>query len=267
MILEIDVLKAQCNALRIPMSAVAMVFVVVLAGCAPMVWTKPGGTQSEFAEDNYQCLQESQQRQGRAQLNRYGGAAIDTVETNAGLYSACMNARGWYLGQQTGSTASDSLWSRPGWTPPAGIGVSTAEEAQRKAEIDRRRAKDQAEFKLTVARSRLSLICYDMTSYGLLWRKGACKPEAITPAQLADRSKATPEEIRMMRSYVDEMKTNTALVAEAERASGNTFGARAVEAAGDSVVVPAAGLIDGSMTWGAYNKSRVDSMKESTTAK
>ncbi|CAN7624341.1 hypothetical protein LJR084_004840 [Variovorax sp. LjRoot84] len=237
-------------------AAALVVLAAALAGCAPLVWTKPGGTQSEFAEDKYVCLQESQQRQGRAQVNRFGGAAIDTVETNSGLFGACMNARGWYLGQQSTSNASGSLWNQPGWTPPTGIGVPTAEEAQRKAEADRPRAADQSEFKLTVARSRLSLICYDTISYGPLWKKGACKPEAITPAQLGDHSTATPEEIRMMRGYVMEMNTNAALVAEADRASGNTFAARAVEAARDAVVVPAAGLIDGSMTWSAYNKAR-----------
>lgn len=177
-----------------------------------------------------------------------------------------MNARGWYLGQQSASNAPGSLWSRPGWAPPPGIGVPEAEEARRKAEGDRLKAADQAEYLLTVARSRLSLICYDATSYGPLWKKGACKPEAITPAQLADRSKATPEEIHMMRNYVEEMKANAAVVSEADRASGNTFGAQAVEAARDAVVVPAAGLIDRSMTWGAYNKARAASVKLSTSA-
>ena len=44
----------------------AIVIGLTVVGCAPLVWTKPGGTQSEFAEDRYACLQESQQRQGRA---------------------------------------------------------------------------------------------------------------------------------------------------------------------------------------------------------
>lgn len=257
--------------------AATLALATSLVGCAPMVWIKQGGTQDEFAQDKYACLQESQQRQGRAQANRFGAAAIDTVETNSGLYGACMNARGWYLGQQeapaSGSvlagsvSSSSSKWSQPGWTPPNGIGVASAEEALRKAEADRRRAAEKTEQQLTAARSRLSLICYDKTAYGALFERGACKPEAITAAQLADRSKPTTVEIGTMRRYINEMNVNAAIVAAADRAAGNQFGAQAVEAARDAVVAPAAGLIDGSITWGAYNKARADALKGATAAK
>lgn len=242
------------------------VVAVLVSGCAPMVWTKPGGTQDEFSQDKYTCLQESQQRTSGAVVNQFGGAASSSMVTNTGLFGSCMNARGWYLGaaaSNSGGAGSGSMWNQPGWQPPAGIGVPATNQAQRKAADEDRKADHQ----LLTARSRLSLICYDTTSYTRLFNKGACKPEAITAAQLADRSKATPEEIELMRRYLDEIVSNTAVVADSLRAAGDTFGAKAVESARDSIVLPARAVTDGTITWGAYNKQRMDALKTATTSK
>lgn len=238
----------------------AFVYIAILSGCAPLVWTKPGGAQSDFAEDRYACLQEAQQREARAQVGRFGGSAIDSVQTNTGLFGACMNARGWYLGRESFSSESGSRWNQTGWMPPPGIGVYSTTEAdtRSKAEAERQKASDRA---LNVARARLSLICYDLTQYKQLWVKGACQPDAITANQLADGSKATQDEIRLMRVYVSEIIANTTVVAEADRASGNLWSVKAIESARDAVVLPANGLIDGSMTWGMYNTARAKSSR------
>jgi starvation-inducible outer membrane lipoprotein len=58
--------------------------VVCLAGC--VTWYKPDAQQGEFERDKYQCLQESQQRVGAAQVNPYGGSAVNTVQTNNMLF-------------------------------------------------------------------------------------------------------------------------------------------------------------------------------------
>ena len=241
----------------------AIAAAAIVAGCAPMVWQKPGGTQDEFARDRYTCLQESQQRSSGAVVNQFGGAASSTMVTNQGLFGSCMNAHGWYLGQAVSNSAgsnSGSKWNQPGWQPPAGIGANSADDAQRKAEDERRKAVEQADYEVRRARLRLSVICYD-DSYRRLFEKGACKAEAVTAAQLADRSKPTPDEIDLMRRYVDEIVSNAAVVAGPLHASGDTFGAQAVDSARDAIVVPARGVIDGSMTWGAYNKQRANALK------
>ena len=81
--------------------------IMILASCATQsgVWIKSGIAPLQFNQDNYACLQESQQPYGYAQggygwgngwgpgwggYNGYSG-----VQTNQELYSACMKARGY----------------------------------------------------------------------------------------------------------------------------------------------------------------------------
>ena len=56
---------------------------------------KHGGTQQEYSETKYKCMQEAQQRE--AYVNEHTGVAESSVVTNQELYAACMNADGWYL--------------------------------------------------------------------------------------------------------------------------------------------------------------------------
>ena len=75
--------------------------VVTLAACAPMAqraWEKSGASRDDFARDRYTCLQQSQQHASAAYVNAYAGQAQAGVVTNGGLFDACMNANGWYLG-------------------------------------------------------------------------------------------------------------------------------------------------------------------------
>ncbi len=69
----------------------------LLAACAAlqMGWYKPGATQSEFAEDRYECMQSSQERVSGAYVNAYGGASSSGTTTNMPLFQACMEARGY----------------------------------------------------------------------------------------------------------------------------------------------------------------------------
>ena len=80
--------------------AVLFASVILLAGCATppqKAWFKPGATQTEFSNDKYACLQQSQQERSGAYVNAYGGASTSGAVTNWTLYGACMNAHGWYL--------------------------------------------------------------------------------------------------------------------------------------------------------------------------
>ena len=76
---------------------------LILAACATQsgMWVKRDATALQFNQDNYTCLQESQQPFGFGQggygwgpglggFNGYSG-----VQTNPELYSACMKARGY----------------------------------------------------------------------------------------------------------------------------------------------------------------------------
>lgn len=65
---------------------------VSLAGCAQVVWDKPGATQQDFAKDSYEC--ERDMRQG----GYYGGGIIGAINAQE-FEGRCMNARGWVARQ------------------------------------------------------------------------------------------------------------------------------------------------------------------------
>ena len=73
-------------------------FFVILTGCATSenFWKLPPGVSEQtFKQDEYACLQESQQQSSSASVNAYGGTAQSGSVTNHGLYQACMRARGY----------------------------------------------------------------------------------------------------------------------------------------------------------------------------
>src|SRR6266568_1530708 len=71
---------------------------ILLSACANNnIWVKPGATQSDFAQERFACMQQSQHRVSSAYVNQYGGSSDSYVTTNNPLFSSCMNARGWYL--------------------------------------------------------------------------------------------------------------------------------------------------------------------------
>jgi hypothetical protein len=110
--------------------AVSAIALFMIAGCS-YVWVKPGGTQGEFSQDRYACMQQAQQRASSTTVNVYGGASSGTNMPELGgsnfassmgstiqaagdvglqqanrtnsqnLFNACMNARGWYLQRQS----------------------------------------------------------------------------------------------------------------------------------------------------------------------
>jgi len=67
---------------------------ILLAACQTQ-WSKAGASQQDFAQDKYQCLQESQQASSSAYINPYYGAAKGGSVTNRNLYNSCMEARGY----------------------------------------------------------------------------------------------------------------------------------------------------------------------------
>lgn len=70
---------------------------IAICGCAAlqMGWYKPGASQSDFAQDKYACMENSQEHVSGAYVNPYGGAASSGTITNIPLFQACMEARGY----------------------------------------------------------------------------------------------------------------------------------------------------------------------------
>lgn len=77
---------------------------LLLAGCATASYTywlpPPGGSEQQFRQDEYACMQEAQQQSSNAYVNPYGGAAQSGSNLNIDLYSACLRARGYKQGRR-----------------------------------------------------------------------------------------------------------------------------------------------------------------------
>jgi hypothetical protein len=59
----------------------AVILSLALGACATqpqMLWLKPGAASDDFGQDKYACMQQSQQPNSTAYLNRYGGVAPAT---------------------------------------------------------------------------------------------------------------------------------------------------------------------------------------------
>lgn len=78
---------------------VALVWLLFLGCARPLVWTKPGSTYDEFTQDRYACAQEAKVPYSGAYVNPYWGTSTSGVQVDTALFNACMEARGWRLGQ------------------------------------------------------------------------------------------------------------------------------------------------------------------------
>lgn len=225
--------------------ATAIGAAVVAAGCAPLVWNKPGASRDDFSRDRYTCLQESQQRVAGATVNQFGGAALNTVATNPGLFEACMNSNGWYVGQQqsvqpTQAAATIGGSAGSGFKPPP-----------TPVDVELRQLTIQAE-------ARSASRCHNQ-AYAPLFTKGACKVGEITAAQLSDASRATASEKILLKQIMDEGADSMAHLTSAYRTAGRPHdlemasGLDGVRGRSDRNITA---LIDGKITWGEYNRTR-----------
>lgn len=65
-----------------------------LTGCAkPMIWNKPGGTQQDFATDQYGCEKDARQS------GYFGGGIAGTINMQE-FFKRCMVAHGYTLSQK-----------------------------------------------------------------------------------------------------------------------------------------------------------------------
>jgi hypothetical protein len=87
---------------RIVAASLFAVSAIILSGCVtkptPMLrYSKPGGTQQQFLEDRYTCLQQAQQPRSAGFVNQYGGASSGTVVTSRAVFLSCMSVKGYSL--------------------------------------------------------------------------------------------------------------------------------------------------------------------------
>lgn len=69
------------------MKKIALIAVMLLAGCAQRSWAKPGATMQEFERDKSYCMAEGSQAAGGDPL----------VGFLSGQMDMCMRGRGWTM--------------------------------------------------------------------------------------------------------------------------------------------------------------------------
>jgi hypothetical protein len=213
-------------------TGLAVVAVLAVSGCAKPVWNKPGASQSDFAQDKYACLQQSQQQVSGIYVNRFAGVADSRMQANEGLFASCMNAKGWYLKQATSS-------------PPGAIGVPPINHIKEAQDIANREGDELCK--------RADLQVY--------FAKAACKASDITLEQMADTSKVTPEQKEALSKLPSLNNAINVKLHDAFLRYGGATGAkvvaareRAIQDSRDSQLK----LFEGKMTWGEYNKYRYE---------
>ena len=204
-----------------------------LSGCAQQqkTWEKPGAGVDEFNQARYACLQQVQQPYSAAYVGRYGGSASGGMTTNAGLYNACMEARGWAL-----------------------IDNAVANSPAYAAAI-----KEINEDVRAVCRKP------DLYAY---YSWAPCQVREATAEQLADRSKVTPaEKPALVRVQAEIAAINTRLAAvhrQYNEKQGNALATNIERSTPLSDRVRQE-YLEGRITRGEYNKRRRDLAIESDT--
>lgn len=67
----------------------------VRASGGTLRWSRAEGTRQEYLADRYECLKEAQEVRSSHAANQYGAVGRSGQATNAGLFIACMEARGY----------------------------------------------------------------------------------------------------------------------------------------------------------------------------
>jgi hypothetical protein len=206
---------------------------VILVGCAQNLWVKPLATQSDFERDRYSCLQDSQQRVGAAQVNVYGGSAINTMTTNEMLFNSCMGAKGWSL------KSKDVI----------------------QAEVAQNQAKDSVvRDTISSVVERVKIHCRE-NEFKEYYAKTGCLVSDISFSQIADESKITPEQKVALLKQQDIIagfnKEQDEIMKRAGAAGVREADLRRIH------LYPMQeknnlNLFTGKITWGEYNQRRRD---------
>lgn len=200
--------------------------VISLVGCATNVWDKPGAGQGDFASDRYGCLQQAQQQSSSAFIGKTGGAAVNGMGTNDGLFSACMNSKGWTL------IARALPNSAPATNPLTESGKTLSAEN--------------------------AAMCLRAEMQSIM-AKSACEAKLITLPQLADEIYLNSYDKEQFSVWRSEMTTRNGRAFMALRQYGGEKGAlmaMAGDAADLQLDQQSLSLYTGKITWGQYNQAR-----------
>ncbi len=208
-----------------------MVVALTITGCAQKLWVKNNAGQGEFERDRYDCLQQSQQRFGAAQVNAYGGSAVNSMATNDALFSTCMGAKGWSLQNKE---------------------VLDAQAVQNQA----RDADLKRQFDLVNANATAMCNKDELKEY---YKKTACRAPDMSFEQIADATKITPEQ----KTTLIKQREEVALIEKEQDAiqrQRGEVGMKLISIA-TNFVRPEneknnLDLYNGKITWGEYNKRR-----------
>jgi hypothetical protein len=196
---------------------------VSCAGQPQGLWLKPGATKEDFNKERYACMQQAQQPNSVAYLDKYGGVSNSKVITNENLFSACMNAGGWYLAHmQDPKVFNESV---------------------------------------DVEVARLVQLCSQADLQPIFPRKMACKPKDTTPEQLSDRSKISESErvaLTKWRSAVEETNQRIAAIDRQYAGRAGEVMASGLERSTSATSQLSSQLYDGRISWGEFNKGRID---------
>jgi hypothetical protein len=204
--------------------------VFLLGACAQKVWTKPGATQSDFGQDRYACLQQSQQHASSAYVNSAGGVANEGAITNGLLFNGCMNSKGWSLGDQPSAQQQ-----------AASVNPLQVVADQNMREIRQRCAAD--EFRPFYANT-------------------GCIPAEITLENLANKSKATEVEKPAISKFQIASRAATKRLQDAQRNFNGEKGHLVANALENNLKDSEKNLFElysGNISWGDFNRLRKES--------
>lgn len=210
---------------------------LLLVGCAQNTWYKPSARPGDFEKDRYDCLQQSQQQYSRAQTNGWQGASESKVVTNDGLFSSCMNARGWSIQNQ-----------------------QAVQQQIQQQQNNQSSTQSQFQSESTRLTNEAKANCAN-PEFKPYYSKTACTALEITFEQLADSTKITPAQkavLPKLRAVIDEnLKARNAL----NRRAGGRNAKIADYVVGN--IMPQndknnLDLYNGKITWGEYNQRRKD---------
>ena len=215
------------------------VVVLVLAGCAPMTWNKPGASANEYELDRLECTQKAQQRYLAAEISYYGAnqSSNEFINEN-GLFASCMNAKGWHLGPQQVVIGNAK-----------GLGVQ------------------QDQFTPTALRDTFTVILFDQDAlceraeFAPIYSHAACRIGDLTISQLADTTKIANADKKLFSQLRKESQEIGRRAAAAYRAFGGERGRKVAMAIDRTEALAEKNAIDlyaGNVSWGEFNQRRRD---------
>ena len=196
---------------------------------------KPGGTAQQYVADRLDCMQSSQQPVTRTTTDANGAPVTTTTQgTNGPVFSACMGVHGYY----------PRKLPAPGFSPETQAALTA-------------RGQDMT-----------NKVCRN-PAYAAYFARTACAPGRMTVAQMTDPARISPQEKAVFGEVRRDYETQQDAINEVIR-NGSPHGAKVVEiylaTFRPQVEKNDRDLANGAITWGTYNKRRLEIVHAHTVA-